>query len=120
MATLKAIAQEVGVSIQTVSCVLNRGDIRFSEETKKRIHEVAKRLNYRVNHQARSLVGAKSGMLGMMKSLGFSYDHLEAIVLAGQAIHKFGYGVLSCDIPWYKNGLARAVDAMLDSHVEGV
>ena len=44
--TLLDIAKEVGLSKTTVSMVLNKKDINVSEETRNRIFEAAKRLNY--------------------------------------------------------------------------
>ncbi|MGL5286108.1 transcriptional regulator, LacI family [Aeromonas sp. RU39B] len=48
MATLKAIAQEAGVSLATVSRVLNEDPtLSVKEETRQRIVEIAERLQYR-------------------------------------------------------------------------
>lgn len=49
MATIKEIAQKAGVSIATVSRVLNRDEtLNAQEETKKRIFEIAEELGYEV------------------------------------------------------------------------
>ena len=54
MATLKDVAKETGLTVSTVSRVLNnRGYI--SEETRKKVYEAMKKLNYRPNEVARSL-----------------------------------------------------------------
>ena len=46
MATLKEIAQEAGVSLATVSRVLNEDpSLSVKEETKQRIFEIAERLD---------------------------------------------------------------------------
>jgi len=55
MATLKDIARITGVSISTVSKVLN-GKGRVSEKKRKEILETAKRLGYTPNYHARSMV----------------------------------------------------------------
>jgi LacI family transcriptional regulator len=63
--TLKDIAQEVGVSVVTVSKALrNRADI--GEETRRRVVASARRLRYRPNLTARSLVTGKSFLIGMV------------------------------------------------------
>ena len=52
MATLKDVAKETGLTVSTVSRVLNnRGYI--SEETRKKVYEAMKKLNYRPNEVAR-------------------------------------------------------------------
>ena len=50
MATLKEIAQEAGVSLATVSRVLNEDpSLSVKEETKQRIFEIAERLEYKTS-----------------------------------------------------------------------
>lgn len=53
--TLLDIANDVWLSKTTVSMVLNKKDINVSEETRNKIFEAAKRLNYIHNSLARSL-----------------------------------------------------------------
>ena len=65
-ATIKDISQEAKVSIATVSKVLNGDYSKVSEETKLRVLSVAKRLHYRPNLLARSLVNRKSTLLGLV------------------------------------------------------
>lgn len=64
--TLKHIAREVGVSITTVSLVLNNKPSAISEKTKQRILEVARRKGYVPNQIARSLVTQHSQTLGLI------------------------------------------------------
>ncbi len=62
---LKDIALELGVSVVTVSKVLrNHSDI--SAETRQRVLERMKQLNYRPNLAARALVTGKSNMIGFV------------------------------------------------------
>lgn len=62
--TLKDIARETGLSESAVSQVLNNRPCRLSEESKQRIREVARALDYRVNRTARSLATRRSEMIG--------------------------------------------------------
>ncbi len=62
---MKDIAADLGVSVVTVSRSLrNRPDI--AEATKARILERVKRLNYRPNLTARSLVTGRSSLIGLV------------------------------------------------------
>ena len=62
---LKDIAVELGVSVVTVSKVLrNHSDI--SLETRNRVLERMKQLNYRPNLAARALVTGKTNMIGFV------------------------------------------------------
>jgi len=65
--TIKDIAQIAGVSHSTVSRALNNSPA-LNEETKKRILEIAKKLNYTPNASARSLVLSKSYNIGVFFS----------------------------------------------------
>ncbi|WP_052283917.1 transcriptional regulator EbgR [Kluyvera genomosp. 1] len=59
MATLKDIAVEAGVSLATVSRVLNDDPtLNVKEETKRRILEIAEKLEYKNSSSRKALVGA--------------------------------------------------------------
>ncbi len=65
MATLKDVAREAGLSVGTVSRVLNnRGYI--SDETRESVQRAMARLNYQPNEMARSLSRKKSSMIGVI------------------------------------------------------
>lgn len=65
MATIRDVAREAGVSIGTVSRVMS-GSTATSETSRARVQEVADRLGYVPNPQARSLRGAGTVMLGLL------------------------------------------------------
>lgn len=65
MATLKDVARESGLTVGTVSRVLNnRGYI--SEQTREKVYAVMRELNYQPNEMARSLSKQKSNTLGVI------------------------------------------------------
>lgn len=65
MATLKDVARESGLTVGTVSRVLNnRGYI--SEQTREKVFEVMRQLNYQPNEMARSLSKQKSNTVGVI------------------------------------------------------
>lgn len=65
--TMKDIAREANVSSATVSYIINHVDNQtISEETRSRVLDIAKRLNYVPNLTARSLVKGKTGLLGLL------------------------------------------------------
>jgi LacI family transcriptional regulator len=63
---MKDIAQMAGVSKATVSMVINKKDSSISEETRKRVLEIAKEMKYIPNSIARSLSTNKSGTIGVI------------------------------------------------------
>ncbi len=65
VATLKDVAREAGLTVGTVSRVLNnRGYI--SGQTREKVYDVMKRLNYQPNEMARSLSKQKSNTIGVI------------------------------------------------------
>ena len=65
MATLKDVAKAAGLSVGTVSRVLNnRGYI--SEETRQGVYTAMERLNYQPNEVARSLSRQKTNTIGLI------------------------------------------------------
>ncbi|PYE52337.1 LacI family DNA-binding transcriptional regulator [Paenibacillus barcinonensis] len=65
MPKIDDVAKQAGVSVTTVSRVLNnRGYI--SEETREKVYRVMKELNYQPNEMARALFRRKSNMIGLI------------------------------------------------------
>lgn len=63
--TIKDIANKAGVSIATVSYVINKTK-PISAETKNRVQKTIKSLNYHPSKSARSLVTGKTGNIGFI------------------------------------------------------
>lgn len=64
--TIKDVAREAGVSITTVSMVLNESDYPISEKTKRKVIQTAKKLDYVPNRVARNLVTRKSNSIALI------------------------------------------------------
>ncbi len=62
--TIKDVAKEAGVSISTVSNALNNVNV-LSPDTKEKVLEVARRLNYTPNLNGRNLKAQATGVLGL-------------------------------------------------------
>ncbi|MCP8900956.1 LacI family DNA-binding transcriptional regulator [Gilvimarinus xylanilyticus] len=65
MATIKDIADVAGVSLATVSRVINNGP-KVGDATRERVKKVMEELGYRPNANARALVTRKSASLGVV------------------------------------------------------
>lgn len=65
MVTLRTIADKCGVDVSTVSRVIHGREIRVTDDTRQRILDVARDLNYRPNALARSLRLRRSGAIVM-------------------------------------------------------
>ncbi|MCY8233870.1 LacI family DNA-binding transcriptional regulator [Priestia endophytica] len=65
MATIRDVAKEAGVSVATVSRVLNENGY-VHEDTRKRVAAAMEELNYSPNEVARSLYKKKSKLIGLL------------------------------------------------------
>src|SRR3954470_13696550 len=66
---MKDVAQQAGVSLSTVSFVLNKKRRKsISPETTKRVWDAAQALNYHVNIHARQLARGQSNFVGLIIS----------------------------------------------------
>ncbi len=82
---IREVAREAGVSLQTVSNVLN-GRPGASDQTRRRVWEVARRLGYRRNLNAANLRSARTGGIGLLVATAdatFPADAHQAHLLAG-------------------------------------
>lgn len=64
-ATMRDVADKAGVSIQTVSAVVNNKD-GISQPTRNRVLEIIKELNYRRDPIARSMRTGQIGLIGLL------------------------------------------------------
>ncbi len=64
MPTIKDVAREAGVSIATVSYVLNNKSASISEETRNLVLEAARHIGYTPNVTARNLRYSRTGLVG--------------------------------------------------------
>lgn len=63
--TIRDIAREAGVSVATVSNVLN-GVAKCREDTREKVLQVVKELGYRPNISAKTLATRRSGLIGLV------------------------------------------------------
>jgi len=91
--TIKEVAREAGVSVATVSRVINaKGPVR--EETRARILEVASRLGYTPHAAARSLITNKTGTVGVLLPDLYGEFFSEVIRGLDLAARRSGFHVL--------------------------
>ena len=96
MISMKDIANQAGVSIGTVSLVLNgKTENRVSQKTSKKVLQIAKELNYEPNAAAKTLKMRKSNTIGFLTDSIGSSPYAGTILLGAQdAARKLGYVLL--------------------------
>jgi len=97
--TLYDIAKASGISVSTVSRILNKKTVkhRISKETEKLVLKTARELNYRPNQLARGLRLKKTHTIGLVAP-DISNPFFAYLVKSIQSVaHKLGYSVVVCD-----------------------
>lgn len=64
--TIRDVASKAGISVTTVSLILNGKGERFSEETKEKVHKAQTELDYYPDYYARGLVGQRTNSIGVV------------------------------------------------------
>lgn len=95
MSTLKDVAEKCGVTVTTVSRMLNdRGYV--SEKTKKKIRQAMKDLNYQPNAFARALSLKKSNFIGLIVPSAKNMYFCKVIDAVEHYVSLNGYKLLLC------------------------
>ena len=117
--SLKDLAQELGVSIATVSRAL-RSSPEIGQEMQERVKELACRLNYRPNPFAQSLRKEAPRVIGVV--VPNLVTHYYAAVLDGieEEAAKSGYSVISANTHEQTDAEVKAIDNFISLHVEGI
>ncbi len=118
--TIVQVAEEAGVSKQTVSRVLNdRPDV--APETRRHIEEVIERLGYRPSAVARSLIQQRSSTIGVVTAgLNFVGPSRTLNGITNKA-EEMGYSVLLIELPDFGVGDIRpALDTLITHRVDGI
>lgn len=118
--TIKQVAQEAGVSCQTVSRVINnRSDVL--PETRQRIQYIIDQLGYQPNAIARSLIQRRSHTLGIVASGLEYYGPSRTVVGIEQKASELGFSVLLSLFDAPDNGRhEHALNALIAHRVDGI
>ncbi len=119
MASIKDVARRAGVSIASVSRVLN-ASFPVTEQLRESVYAAVKELDYRVDKRARSLRRKRSGTLGLIVSdVGnpFFPGVLHAIE---RAADENDFSLLFCNADEDVRRQALHIESLIDQHIEGV
>lgn len=119
MPTIKDVALKSGVTVTTVSRVLNnRGYI--SEATREKVQAAMKELNYQPNEIARSLFKKRSGLLGLIiPNVGHPF-FAELTQYVELHAYSAGFKVILCNS--YRDGVKENdyIDMLRRNQVDGI
>lgn len=121
MATLKDIAQQVGVSITAASLVLNKpgGTKRVGTDTARRIRETANELGYRPDAAAQRLAREKGDLIGVVTHTISDFMSVQRLEASISSILASGCQPLLWCGKWSDNEWDRVLDLLLSNKVSG-
>lgn len=117
--TLKDIATQAGVSLMTVSKVLN-GKGGISRETSQRVLEIARRLNYRPNQIAKSLRADETRTIGVVVSDSSQLVFAKVIRGIEEVATREGYSVIVANTDQKAEREKQAVELLLSKRIDGL
>ncbi|MEK8132414.1 LacI family DNA-binding transcriptional regulator [Paenibacillus filicis] len=118
--TIVDLAEAAGVSIATVSNVLNRRNVPMSSETIRKVEQAAEQLGYRRNVMAASLSRKKSYELGMLVP-SFAGHHGRFAEEMQRMAHTYGYHLSVFSAAGFDPEIEkRHLDVLLQRRVDGL
>lgn len=121
--TLDDMGKILGLSKRAVSQALydRPGTVKVSEKTKERVRAVAKSMGYRSNTAARSLTTGRTGLYGILVSMGKM--HIRAVHLAAAVEvfrkHKITPIVINCPGN-LEEDMEFSMSTLINARVDGV
>ena len=120
MVSIADIAAAVELSTGTVSQILSRRDTRYSERTRLRVQDAAKRLGYRPNAMAKALECGRSNAVGIMfADLNGSLAN-DILTSALPVLEAAGYHALIGVNLWSPEREEQELETFLERRLEGI
>jgi LacI family transcriptional regulator len=118
-ATIHDVAAAAGVSPGTVSKSLN-GTGQLREETRQRVHQAAKRLNFRPNHLAQSLLRGRSFTIGLISTDRYGRFSIPVLEGVEDALENARVSVFLCNGADDPDREHEHVEQLLAKRVDGI
>lgn len=120
MATIYDIAKKAGVSTATVSRVINGSNHPIKEETRQKILQIARELNYRPNAIAKSLAGGKSYTVALLIPSITNDFYTQICEVIEEKLEEKGYHTYLCNTRRSVEKESRYVESLIARQVDGV
>jgi LacI family transcriptional regulator len=118
-ASIYDVARESGVSVFTVSAVVNHKS-HVGKKLRERVEAAIRKLNYRPNLIARSLAKQRTHTIGMIVP-DIANPFFPMVVRGAEdAAQKHGYNLLLCNSDDVLDKEERAIELLLSKRVDGI
>ena len=119
MANIRSVAEKAGVSVTTVSHVVNK--TRFvAPETELRVRQAMQDLNYRPNILARSLRRGETKTIGLILPDSANPFFAESARYLEEAAFQQSYSLILCNTNGDLEKERRYTDVLLNKQVDGI
>ncbi|CEG25387.1 LacI family DNA-binding transcriptional regulator [Bacillus sp. B-jedd] len=119
MASIREVAKLAGVSVATVSRVLNEKGY-VSEEARKKVQKAIDELDYRPNAVARSLFKKQSQTIGLMVPDIVNPFFPELARAVEDTLAKHGYTVILCNTDENAEKERTYLEMMMQKYIDGI
>jgi LacI family transcriptional regulator len=119
MATMKQVAQRAGVSISTVSHVINNTRI-VSSDVRQRVQGVIDELRYIPSAVARSLKNDKTNTIGVLVPNSSNPYFAELIRWIEDAAFQLGYNMILCNAHGGADKQAAYLRLLMEKRIDGL
>lgn len=113
------IAKEAGVSITTVSRVLNNKD-NISKKTKEKVEYILKKYNYTPNAIARGLVSKSMKSIGVVTTDITDIHHANTAYIIEREFNKLGYNVILCNTGGETTESINYIKMLSERNIDGI
>lgn len=119
MAGIRDVAAYAGVGVGTVSRALNKTGY-VSEETRKKIDEAVKALNYQPNELARNLYRNRSGIIGVIVPDLENPFFAKFMKYTEMELYRYGYRAVVCNTVEISNRVEEMIHLMEKNVLDGL
>lgn len=119
MAGIRDVAKRANVSTSTVSLVLNNSGY-VSEDTRRKVMEAVRELNYIPNELARNLFHSKTNMIGVILPDIYHPFFGSFAKCVETELYAYGYKMMLCGTAQKKNGEKEYIDMLNRQMMDGI
>ncbi|MGL4694906.1 LacI family DNA-binding transcriptional regulator [Enterococcus larvae] len=118
--TIREIANMAGVSVTTVSQILNNKGSRFSEATKKKVLEIVEEHQYKPDFFASNIITRHSKTIGMIVPDVTDFFFSKVVEGVETYLNSLGYMILLCNSKHSVEKETKYVTELLHRSVDGI
>lgn len=118
--TIKQIAEMAGVSVTTVSQILNNKGTRFSNETRERVWEIVNKYHYKPDFFASNLINRRSKTIGMIIPDVTDIFFSKVVEGAERYVNPLGYMMILCNTQHSQEKEISYLEELSHRSVDGV